>query len=75
MRTNLKVPLGGIAAAAIITVSAAIASPATTQSQFVMWLSQHPGTVHVYDGLNKGVTVGHCGFELVGNAGPFCNVD
>jgi hypothetical protein len=30
------------------------------------------GLVGVYDGLNKGVTVGDCGLELVGEPGPFC---
>jgi hypothetical protein len=30
------------------------------------------GLAGVYDGLNKGVTVGDCGLELVGEPGPFC---
>ena len=30
------------------------------------------GTVGTYNGLNKGVTVGGCGFEIVGEFGPFC---
>jgi hypothetical protein len=30
------------------------------------------GLVGVYDGLNKGVTVGDCGVELVGEPGWFC---
>lgn len=29
-------------------------------------------TIGFYNGLNKGITVGGCGFELVGQPGPFC---
>ncbi len=31
--------------------------------------------VNIYDGANKGVTFGSCGFEFVGSPGPFCNVN
>lgn len=31
--------------------------------------------VRVYDGLNKGVTIGDCGIEIVGDPGPFCGSD
>ena len=30
------------------------------------------GAVGFYNGLNKGVTVGGCAFEIVGDFGPFC---
>jgi hypothetical protein len=30
------------------------------------------GEIGFYNGLNKGVTVGNCGFEVVGEPGPFC---
>lgn len=29
-------------------------------------------SVSFYNGLNKGITVGSCGFEVVGTPGPFC---
>lgn len=33
------------------------------------------GTAKVYNGLNKGVVVGNCGVEIVGEPGPFCNTN
>jgi hypothetical protein len=31
--------------------------------------------IGTYDGLNKGVFVGHCGLEVVGEPGFFCNYE
>lgn len=71
----MKGLLGVILLASLLMGAATPQGHTKIDQQFVTWVLHHPGHAHIYDGVNKGVIVGNCGFELVGHPGPFCNVD
>jgi hypothetical protein len=59
----------------LLTLCSQVAALAIVIGLTLLFGTHMAGWWGTYNGQNKGMYVGHCGFEVVGDFGPFCGQD